>query len=129
MPFKIGDSVFVPGRLFISTKMLTGITASTDLKDFTLRIAGVLKLFREDLNSWLIEILEYEDTNAWPPSPDQVAQYGCEKGKFYYWTHCNLIQPNTTQPKIVICKECNTQNEYALPNQKDGSYICYNCPR
>lgn len=25
------------------------------------------------------------------------------------------------------CKACNEKNEYATPNQTDGSYICYNC--
>ena len=28
---------------------------------------------------------------------------------------------------ICICKKCNMKNEHAEANQKDGSYICYNC--
>lgn len=26
-----------------------------------------------------------------------------------------------------ICKRCNSMNSYAEPNQKDGSYVCYEC--
>lgn len=26
-----------------------------------------------------------------------------------------------------VCKKCSTVNEYALSNQVDGSYLCYNC--
>lgn len=26
-----------------------------------------------------------------------------------------------------ICKKCNAQNEFALPNQKDGTYVCFEC--
>lgn len=25
------------------------------------------------------------------------------------------------------CKSCNASNEYAEPNQNDGSYLCYDC--
>ena len=25
------------------------------------------------------------------------------------------------------CKRCGSRNEYAEPNQKDGSYFCYEC--
>ena len=28
---------------------------------------------------------------------------------------------------VQVCKHCKLQNEYAIPNQSDGSYICYNC--
>lgn len=30
---------------------------------------------------------------------------------------------------ILHCKVCNEQNEYAEPNQGDGSYTCYKHPR
>lgn len=26
-----------------------------------------------------------------------------------------------------VCKKCNTSNEYAAPNQDDGTYICFGC--
>lgn len=26
-----------------------------------------------------------------------------------------------------VCKRCNSKNEYAAANQKDGSYLCYEC--
>jgi len=29
--------------------------------------------------------------------------------------------------KPVYCKSCNLYNEYAESNQKDGSYLCFNC--
>lgn len=29
----------------------------------------------------------------------------------------------------VICKICGTPNEYAISNQSDGSYVCYEHPR
>lgn len=28
---------------------------------------------------------------------------------------------------LLSCKKCGLINEWAKPNQKDGSYICYNC--
>lgn len=31
-------------------------------------------------------------------------------------------------PKVTpVCKTCNSMNEYTEPNQKDGSYVCFNC--
>jgi hypothetical protein len=29
--------------------------------------------------------------------------------------------------KIAVCKVCNTTNQYAVANQTDGSYLCYDC--
>ncbi len=26
-----------------------------------------------------------------------------------------------------ICKRCNSKNDFAAPNQKDGSYVCFEC--
>lgn len=26
-----------------------------------------------------------------------------------------------------VCRKCNSKNEYAEPNQKDGTYVCYEC--
>ncbi len=26
-----------------------------------------------------------------------------------------------------VCHRCNARNEYAAPNQKDGTYICFEC--
>ncbi len=26
-----------------------------------------------------------------------------------------------------VCRRCNARNEYAVSNQKDGSYICFEC--
>jgi len=28
---------------------------------------------------------------------------------------------------LAICKKCNAKNDYAEPNQKDGSYVCFEC--
>lgn len=28
---------------------------------------------------------------------------------------------------VQICKACKLKNEFATPNQPDGSYICYEC--
>lgn len=28
---------------------------------------------------------------------------------------------------LVSCTKCNVINEYAQPNQTDGSYVCYSC--
>lgn len=30
-------------------------------------------------------------------------------------------------PNGCVCKLCNMTNEYAVPNQKDATYVCYNC--
>ena len=27
----------------------------------------------------------------------------------------------------MVCKSCNAKNEYAGPNQSDGTYVCYQC--
>ncbi len=27
----------------------------------------------------------------------------------------------------AVCKLCNSKNEYAAPNQSDGTYVCYEC--
>lgn len=37
-----------------------------------------------------------------------------------HWLHLKSI-------KICNCKICNTTNEYAQPNQSDGTYLCYDC--
>jgi hypothetical protein len=38
-----------------------------------------------------------------------------------------VIQQNLLISNKIFCKNCNQFNEYATPNQSDGSYICYNC--
>lgn len=32
-------------------------------------------------------------------------------------------------PNGCNCVKCNLKNEYAIPNQKDGTYVCYMCRR
>jgi len=41
----------------------------------------------------------------------------------------NCHSHNNEQLKHMKCKMCNIKNEYADPNQDDGTYICYNCRR
>ena len=42
------------------------------------------------------------------------------------WKYSSGI--NAVRENIILqCKTCNVINEYAEPNQKDGSYICFNC--
>ncbi len=40
-------------------------------------------------------------------------------------------QPMTLSQVVVatgcICKRCNSKNDFAAPNQKDGSYVCFEC--
>lgn len=39
-------------------------------------------------------------------------------------------KPAETKVAMVggcVCKRCNQKNEYAAANQKDGSYLCYEC--
>lgn len=38
---------------------------------------------------------------------------------------CKLTERAVSGP--CICKLCNMKNEFAEPNQKDGSYVCYSC--
>lgn len=33
----------------------------------------------------------------------------------------------TAPPGGCVCKRCNMFNDCAAPNQKDGSYLCYEC--
>lgn len=35
--------------------------------------------------------------------------------------------PSTESHKPTVCSRCNMQNDYAEPNQPDGSYICFGC--
>lgn len=34
---------------------------------------------------------------------------------------------DATPSKPVSCKKCKNYNEYAIPNQDDGTFICYSC--
>jgi hypothetical protein len=43
------------------------------------------------------------------------------------WYNENDFLNKINNKKIISCKCCNQTNEYAKPNQSDGSYICYNC--
>ena len=39
-----------------------------------------------------------------------------------------LTQNTTTNHSSgCICKRCNSKNDYAQPNQADGTYICFEC--
>lgn len=35
--------------------------------------------------------------------------------------------PKDAPPGGSVCRKCHERNQYAAPNQKDGSYICYGC--
>jgi hypothetical protein len=35
--------------------------------------------------------------------------------------------PKEAPPGGCNCRKCNMKNEFAAPNQKDGSYVCYTC--
>ena len=41
--------------------------------------------------------------------------------------------PEASKPKaalkIHICRRCNSENPYAEANQKDGTYVCFECRR
>ncbi len=39
----------------------------------------------------------------------------------------NTIGASMSSKTGFNCKRCNFKNDYASANQKDGSYICYNC--
>jgi hypothetical protein len=49
--------------------------------------------------------------------------------KAQYETSCVTVYVNhpPTSSNGRICKSCSILNEYALSNQDDGSYICFNC--
>ncbi len=34
---------------------------------------------------------------------------------------------NHSYPNGCNCQKCNLNNPYAIPNQKNGGYICFNC--
>lgn len=40
--------------------------------------------------------------------------------------YCEYV-PCPYENIIMVCKKCNLRNEYAVSNQSDGSYICYEC--
>lgn len=42
-----------------------------------------------------------------------------------------FADPEEKKPesKGCLCKKCNDFNEYAEPNQEDGTFICYGCRR
>lgn len=42
------------------------------------------------------------------------------------WGPTNNITPNTVSGGMN-CKKCNAYNQYAAPNQADGTFICYSC--
>ncbi len=37
------------------------------------------------------------------------------------------LKYNSNIHDFCICKRCNALNKWAAPNQKDGSYICFEC--
>jgi hypothetical protein len=37
------------------------------------------------------------------------------------------IAPTLPKNNVCACKACGITNEYAEPNQSDGTYVCYNC--
>jgi hypothetical protein len=71
--------------------------------------------------------------------------YTDPKAQFFPWPMIpKTITPDPSDPTRVleeeeqtikrstpagqhVCSKCNEKNEYAEPNQSDGSYICYNC--
>jgi hypothetical protein len=39
-------------------------------------------------------------------------------------------EETVTKPQAVtgvVCRECKDKNDFAEPNQPDGSYICFGC--
>lgn len=55
-----------------------------------------------------------------------VLNYNLDPGRRVK-VYASGIEP--MQKPILRCKNCNTTNEYAVPNQTDGTYICYEHPR
>lgn len=42
--------------------------------------------------------------------------------------NCHLFENKHEPKRQIICKKCNTINEYLdKPNQPDGTHICYSC--
>lgn len=46
--------------------------------------------------------------------------------------HSAVVGPNGAIAALAptggcVCKRCNMLNQYAAPNQKDGTYLCYGC--
>lgn len=37
------------------------------------------------------------------------------------------VSPSVSLSDGMHCKKCNEKNEYADPNQPDGTYVCYGC--
>jgi hypothetical protein len=36
-------------------------------------------------------------------------------------------QFSVTRIGPCVCSRCNSKNDYAEPNQKDGTYVCFEC--
>lgn len=58
----------------------------------------------------------------------QAATLATTKYEMWQWP---VFAPvvSTPEPQGCTCKKCNERNEYAEPNQSDGSYICVSCRR
>jgi hypothetical protein len=64
-------------------------------------------------------------------SGGNTVSWGCATGfAFIPGVVIDCAKIGSVQAKAVgplSCKSCNTINEYAEPNQPNGTYICYNC--
>lgn len=50
--------------------------------------------------------------------------------QMYQWLVAEDTPPTRREGlQVCVCKKCNEQNEYAEPNQPDGSYLCVSCRR
>jgi hypothetical protein len=77
-----------------------------------------------------------------PKDPPPVTSSGWASGPFYFMAGVGggggssggfegASGGGVSKParKLHSCKRCNQQNPYAEANQKDGTYVCFDCRR
>lgn len=92
--------------------------------DYYLAPAAVAKLLQEQASA-----IGSIGTGPWPDADDTGDPPSTKR---MGWDGLQVDGMTFTTPKKqkscgAKCCKCKTFNEYAEPNQKDGSYICYEC--
>lgn len=126
--FKVGDKVLLAGRKGGSIIHLA--KHESEVNDSPLRINGIIHgVDAQDLDlKYLVEV-EKSDTAIYTGANGGMrSKYNCDPDRLYVWANEKALFLQGRK-EVLVCKECKTPNEYALPNQPDGTYICYAHPR
>lgn len=102
---KVGDKVAVGRR-----NTVTGIVIGDDGDDHLL--------------------LEVPATVGWRGAdgePKFIKKYALDPKKHYWWVDERQLSGHT--PVYCSCIECKQHNEWAQPNRRDGSFLCWSCSR